>query len=221
MKKLSLVSLAIAIALVIAPEMLTAQSYNFDFSSAGNDITITGIFTTSPSQNLANLPYDSNTVTSFSGNFSDPSTGVVGSMSLVPLASGQDTLGSPSFIEISNGDVYSYDNQFYPNSNAPGAPGTVFDYANAVAVYISPAGGPTDEYIAFLWGNPDGSYEVYDNNTKGSLLPNDPYMYFQNLPASSVTVSAVPEGSSSNMLVLSVLLLAGSFFYKGRKAGLI
>lgn len=220
MKKLSLVSLACAAVLVITPAALVAQ--NFDFSSPGNNITIAGVFTLNASPNAANSPYYSYTLASFTGTYTDTLDGVEGTLSLITPIGG--TFASPDALEVGNGDVYTYDDQYYPGG-APDAPGAVFDNANSIGLYVSPSVGPADEYYVFLWGNSNGSYEVVDGYTaSGSRYagspfpPGDSYGFFQNLPASGIFV---PETGSLSMLALCVLGLAGGFFCKTRQSGLL
>jgi hypothetical protein len=216
MKKLLLYSLAVTGVLAMSPTAMLCQATNFtfDFSSPGNPVTLTSSFTIGVNQNTANLPYVSYTITNFSGTFTDTSDGVSGTLSLIPLQSGHSSIGNPSALEVSGGDVYTYDNQFYPGGAPDG--GGIFDYANSVGLYVTPSGGTTDEYYVFLWGIGGDSFQTVDGNSVGGRLPNDPYFSPTTLSSTGVTFARVPEYGSFSMLMLCVLALAGALFYKAR-----
>jgi hypothetical protein len=229
MTKISLVSLACATALALCPTALVGQSYNFDFSSAGNTITISSIFTVSSSQNADNSPYDSYTITSFTGTFTDTSDGVNGAISLVPLQAGKDSIGNYSSLEINDGNVYTYDNQFYPNGSPDAAP-TVFENEildNAVLLELTASGtpgpepgGPPPNYYVFLYGDSNGSgdYEAIEGAPLGYDQP-DGYENQLLLPASGITLAVVPEYGSLPMLALSIFSLAGGFVLRATQEG--
>jgi hypothetical protein len=225
-----LASLAVAAALAISP-VASAQAYNFDFSSGG--ITLNGTFATAATPNSANAPNTSYTILSFTGTFDDTITGVDGSISLIPLRSGVGAIGSPAVAQnVQGGGNLTYDNQFWPGG-APDGTSAVFDYTNSIGLFVTPPGGPTDEYSVFIWGNlGSDTYSIYEAGTGQSLtnLNGDP------APAENPTVAAnlpfqgnvggasvvyVSEPGSLSMLALCLVILAGGFFSRMRQSGLV
>lgn len=194
MKKLFLVTLAVATALAISP-VVSAQSYDFTFTGAG--VNASGILTVAP---IAGQPgvYG---ITGISGIYSDSNgTPVVGA-AITGLYS------DPTYAQIlTTSYLFSLDNLFYPAGNAPPtcfwgtcAPGgtqldvigIVFNVAGGNEVGIGAAGG---SYPGPYNLNRDisGVYQDGGNNGVGVTF--------------TATQVNVPEGGAA----LLYLLLAGA-----------
>ena len=222
MRKFSLIFLAVAAALAISPEAF-AQTYDFTFISPTIDIA-NGVITLSPTpavpEGAGIYSYD---IASVSGAYSGPD-GVSGSISLYPGWGAN----SSQILSVSG---WEFDNQFYPGANAPGTNGAVFD-VGGLFMYVG-SSTVSNPYIANLWaGNIDGEPGSPNSYTieQGQLgvtnnLGYDTGIGLSNAAAtpddSNFNFTRVPESGSLSMLVLSIVALAGGFFFKARHSGLL
>jgi hypothetical protein len=227
MRKFSLIFLAVAAALAISPEAFS-QTYDFTFISPTIDIA-NGVITLSPTPAVlegvgpGNVPIYSYDIASVSGAYSGPD-GVSGSISLYPGWGAN----SSQILSVSG---WEFDNQFYPGANAPGTNGAVFD-VGGLFMYVG-SSTVSNPYIANLWaGNIDGEPGSPNSYTieQGQLgvtnnLGYDTGIGLSNAAAtpddSNFNLTRVPESGSLSMLVLSIVALAGGFFFKARHSGLL
>jgi hypothetical protein len=204
MKKLSLVSLAIATALAISPSVLVGQQYNFTISGSG--ISASGVLTVAPT---ATPGVDS--ITGISGTYSDSGTGTVNGI-ITSLYSNPSNSYVGSSIPT---HLFTDDNLFYPgNSGAQLDSAGIIFYVNGP---LSPTGGIEVGLCGTSACNTGGSPYNLDSVT----WFNGAYNYLHNNEGIGVTFAAteatVPEGGTT----LLYLLLAGAgcfgaIFFKSR-----
>jgi len=244
MKKVSLVSIAIAAALAISPALLVAQCtagdtcYTFDFSSP--TVNFTSELTVAPTQVLEGTNGSGNIysydIVGMSGTYTDSASGLgisLGAPGTISLYPGNST--NSAWIGTVPGWVF--DNEFYPGANAPGTDGALFD-TGGVFFYVGPTNG-SPAYVVNIWagnipGQP-GSPNTYtiqegvlggtnDLNSvqglaiSGKVVPPPVVDPSSNNPI--VPVAFVPESGSLYMLILCAFGLAGAFLFKCRQSRL-
>jgi hypothetical protein len=235
MKKVSLVSLAAAAALAIAPAALLAQCttgggvtcYSFSFTSPTIDIT-NGLIGVSDTANPAITGYPGVVgydIVSFSGNYSGP--GIPFATDNVSLTSGWGSYTNQNF-SVSG---WEYDNVFYPDANAPGTNGAYFDVGGLFFTIATAPPSIGNVWAGDIAGEPGspGTYtagqqlgetggESFDTGIgfygeplahPGTQLDNSPPIPF-----------ALPEYGAAPMVGLCILCLAGTFLFKVRRSGL-
>ena len=218
--------LSLAAALVIVPAAL-ADSFIFiytgnvsNYSSGVNypayNITINGVFTTAGTSD-ADGGVD---ITSFTGTYSDPENGVSGTISLYP---GNGTYEN---YLVSANDSWDYDNLYYPNANAPGTSGGLFDYYGLL-FNIGPSSDP-DEWEVNFWANTSTTYILVESETEpgqdylnqstgiGISSPDNP-----GNPGdpSGPIISQTPEPGSLLLLGTGLLGLAVVLYRKAKPSG--
>jgi len=228
MKKLTLISLAVAAALAICPAALVAQTYDFTFTSPTIDIT-NGVITISSTPVPEGGGVSSYDILSVSGNYTD--TGVLSGLGIVNVPISLYPAWGTNSSQILSVSGWEFDNQFYPGANAPGTNGAVFD-VGGLFMYVG-SSSVSNPYIANLWaGNIDGEPGSPNSYTieQGQLgvtnnLGYDTGIGLSNAAAtpddSNFNLTRVPESGSLSMLVLSIVALAGGFFFKARHSGLL
>jgi len=235
MKRLTLISLACATALAISPAAF-AQTYDFTFTSPTIDIT-NGVITISSTPVPEGGGVSSYDILSVSGNYTD--TGVLSGLGIVNVPISLYPAWGTNSSQILSVSGWEFDNQFYPSANAPGTNGAVFD-VGGLFVNVGSTG-----YIANLWaGNISGEPGSSNTYTIGQGIPGESSTNAFDTgigisgssssgsdgPSSggsggssggSSFVITVPESGSLSMLVLSIVALAGGFFFKARHSGLL
>jgi hypothetical protein len=209
MKKLTLISLAVAAALAISPAVLLGQSENFTINIDNNGIELIGSGTISTAQTYLNVgggtATDGYLVTSFTGTLNVTGAPANGTVTFVP-----STNDGGNFIVDG---VIQADDLLFPANDVNGTASGYLDnsglvvgvggyYANIFtgsSIYPGAAGLP-------YWVYYSGGFNIPTVPT-----PTDPLV-------SSVSV---PEYGSLSMLLLSIAGLAGGFFFKTRNSGLL
>jgi hypothetical protein len=203
MKKVMLALLALATAAAISP-VASAQSYNFNFSDG--TVTVIGTFTVSTAP-IAGYP-GAELITSFSGTMTDTDPNFTSFDGPVSLQAGTAPFTSQS------GEFTGVTNYFYPSGNATAEGASGLQYFDGGGLVLNIPGGYGDnEWSLFAEGNGTyGSYPARDDDGY--------YDYADNLPASDLQITRIPEYGALSMLILSALTLAGGFFFKARQSGL-
>jgi hypothetical protein len=224
MRIFSLSLLSLALAVVNVPAAL-ADSFIFTYTGnvsqypAGTtypayNITIYGVFTTSGIPN-SDGGVD---ITSFTGTYSDPVDGVSGAISLY---NGNGTY--ENYLVSANGS-WDYDNLYYPDANAPGTTGGLFDYYGLL-FNIGPSGDP-DEWEVNFWANTSTTYILVESETEpgqdylnqstgiGISSPDNPPN-----PTGPI-ISKTPEPGSLLLLGTGLLGLAVVLYRKAKPSGL-
>jgi hypothetical protein len=242
MKKFSLVSLAIAASLALAPAALLAQCtqaapnstatvtcYSFSFTSANPTIDISGLIGVSDTENF--LTYNGNTIdyydiVSFNGNYSGPGIPFATDNVSLFTANGWGSYTNENF-SVSG---WEYDNVFYPEANAPGTNGAYFDVGglfftidttppsigNVWAGDIAGEPGSPGTYTA---GQQNGGSEAFATGIGINGTALDPPG--SQKPGSAPIPFALPEYGAASMLGLCILCLVGVLFFKVRKSSLL
>jgi hypothetical protein len=207
MKKLSLVSFAVAAALSISPAVLLGQNENFTISIISNGIDFSGSGTFWAATAYSAVPgggtaTDGYLITSFSG-------------SLISAPGAPPALGAVTLIPSTN-----------PGGNFT-IPGILADdllfISNDVA---GPGSGYLDNsgLVVALGGYEVNIFTGQSTSLGPAGLPYQVYFYPGGYSAATTinpTVSlSVPEFGSLSMLILCALALSGALFYKGRQSGL-
>jgi hypothetical protein len=208
MKKLSLISLAVAAALAICPAALVAQSFDFTFTSLipPNGDTAIGTLVTGASIGGGGYDITSGAVTLYS-----PTNGTE-TFNLV-----QGNAIPPGSITPPPG-VFTYDNILYPTGDGSGGyltntAGLLFMDGSSVMQLNLWGNNNTNQYGSGTYNPTDYTYGLW-TETNGSWGPTE--------DAGTFTLTAVPEGGAS----LLYLLLAGGacfgamFFSRNRFANL-
>jgi hypothetical protein len=217
MKKFSLISLAIASALMISPAMLVGQSTTFNWSASSNGLVGSGTITATPDGSVAGA-WD---VTGITGTFANSNTslGNLGfSGNVIGLTGYINEDAVPSYSSSNPSGInptlyYQYDDLLYlaytsPSININGYPGNgggqfdpaglVFNVQTTSGVYeveIFQDGSTTSAFVV----NPDGSYD--GSNNYGITASN----------------FSVPEGGTALLyLLLSGAGCFGAIFFRSR-----
>ena len=210
MKKFSLVSFAVIAIVAIAPATLIGQSYNF-LEFTGGTTTVSGTFTlVNPA--IGTSPLDYNFAT-FNGTItgSNLDSGAPVAVTLYSAYGSTTPGGSGPGFSIFGG---SGDNQFYPNADATaggvtGPPAYLDNYG----LVLTDANGD----IINIFANGNGSYYFFDDVYNGPG-PADFTPWQGTVSDGSLMV---PEYGALSMLILCALTLAGGFFFKARRSGLL
>ena len=223
MKRLSLVSIAIAAAFAI-PQLAQAQTQPFDFTGpttpvpygtfgAGGTITIAGTFDVSVTPLGGDGGYE---ITDITGTYSDTVDGVSGAISMVP---GWGTNGA--YLTSTDGS-WNYDNLYYPAANAPNTTNGEFDL-QGLLFYVGPVGDPHEWEVNF-WAVSGTTYQLEESITGQGQHYLGGTTNIGITPANTQHESGggidsiVPEGGGLPMLGLCGLLLGGAFLFKAGKS---
>lgn len=201
MRKQFWASLALAIALAIAPG---ARAGDIRFSFSGGGINSSGIFTVSPTS-TPGVEH----ITAISGSFSDANVGISGTITglyqPVSYTAPAPTIptGPPAF---TTGGL-SYDDTFYPGGNSPNnCPDYPFfggDF-DVYGVTFNVSGG----YVGGLWsdGNLPGQGLVYGAGDANATTILDNPNHGSGVPVAFVA-TAVPEPVSLGLLSIGLFVL--------------
>jgi hypothetical protein len=192
MKKLSLVSLAVAAVLAISPAAF-AQSYDFNWGYTNNNATASsnGVFT----------------ATFAGGDTYDITSGTIVTYG-DPTINGGATTSGTSFIPTPG----NYTVQYSPSGafifdNVLTTPANPLIDNDGLLFYVAGR-----EVNIFSNGPGPGTYQFYDQSG---------YNDFGNFSLSAPSLVSVPEYGAMSMLLLSIAGLAGGFFFKTRNSGLL
>lgn len=187
MKRVFLALLAMATALAISP-VASAQNYDFTYSDVSAGVYASGIIDVSGTTAV------SGTITFDGVNYA--------------LYPGSAT--APNYV-VSPSGAYYYDNQVYPSAGPNGylstTGGLVFINSGDTEE-INIFAGPCCAQLGYSQNGP-GPYDLWVWTPTGGYDPTS--------DTGTFTLTAVPEYGSLSMLILSVLTLAGGFYFKARQ----
>jgi len=202
MKKFSLVSLAIVVALAAFPASSIAQDSYYSFNFSDNNISVDGEFVTSD----AVIPgyAGAQQILSFTGTITDTGAGDSrwnGTLSLYP---GTAQFNTPDFNGVTN--------YFYPTGDGSVEGASGFQYFDGGGLVLTVNSGNLEWSI---FGEGGGTYANYPG-TGGDGFGN----YADHVPGSDLRIAA-PESSSLSMLALCALGLVGGFLFRAKKSGIL
>jgi len=191
MKKVILALFALVTALAISP-VASAQTYDFTYTDATAGIFATGVLGVSGTTAISGtITYDGVTLALLSGSATPP-----------------------AYITSPSGSI-QFDNQVYASGGPNGLLSTTggLDFENATQTEdINIWAGA---FNGSAWGGVNGSgpYNLWVWTSSGGYSPTSGYGDF--------TLTQVPEYGGLAMLILSLLAIAGGFFFKARQSGLM
>ena len=212
MKRLTLISLALAAALTISPAAF-AQAYDWGFDAGNGTVSVGGLL------NVIEVGHTDQY---------DITSGTIGGIG--QFVTGSRGTNSPSgtvYTGASPAGGFNFDNIVIP---APLPPtfdtlpllnpytvngGLLFQLSGGGYIYITGTDTSCHEsnFLGAIVDSCEGSYYFDDTAARGG-----PYRVFGDF---SLTPVSVPEYGSISMLLLSIVALAGGFFCKAKHSGLL